>query len=145
MNLTGMKELKPDIVVGDSHFTCSGIVNELLDSKLVLVCPSGLTHAMLPLFKNPNPLSYAPQPFTGLDDRMDFKSRLKNLAGFVLANLIGRVFMFPALDKVKEDSHINPEVSTVEALGKAELMLVQTHFALDYPIPLTPCMYRPVY
>lgn len=94
---------------------------------------------MLPLFKNPNPLSYVPQPFTGLDDRMDFKGRLANLAGFLLANLIGRVFMFPALDKLKREFGIRPDVSTVEALGKAELVLVQTHFALDYPIPLIPC------
>ena len=95
---------------------------------------------MLPVFKNPNPLSYAPQPFSGLDDRMDFKDRLTNLAGFLLANLIGRVFMFPAMDKVKEQYGIKPEVSTGEALGKAELVLVQTHFALDFPRPLTPGM-----
>ena len=50
--------------------------------------------------------------------------------------------MFPAVDKIKKEYNINPEVSTEEALGKAELMLVQTHFALDFPRPLTPCMWH---
>lgn len=139
LDFQGLKDLKPDLIVGDSHFSCSGVVNDLFDSKLVLICPSGLTHAMLPVFKSPDPLSYAPQPFTGLDDRMSFTDRLANLAGFLLANIIGRVFMFPAVDKVKEQYNIKPKVSTGEALGKAELVLVQTHFALDFPRPLTPC------
>lgn len=137
--MTGIKDLKPDVIVGDSHFSCSGVINDLLDSKLVLICPSGLTHAMLPVFKNPNPLSYAPQPFTALDDRMDFWGRLTNVAGFLLANVIGRVFMFPAVDKVKHRYDIKPDVNTEEALAKAELYLVQAHFALDIPRPLTPC------
>lgn len=136
----GLKDLKPDIIVGDSHFTCSGLVKDFFNVKLVLVCPSGLTHAMLPVFKSPSPLSYAPQPFSGLDDRMSFTDRLTNLAGFLLANVIGRVFMFPAMDKVKQQYDIKPEVSTAEAFGKAELVLVQTHFALDFPRPLTPGM-----
>lgn len=138
---TGIKVLKPDVIVGDSHFSCSGVLNDLLDSKLVLICPSGLTHGMLPIFKNPNPLSYAPQPFSGLDDQMDFKGRMINVAGWLLTNFVGRVFMFPAVDKIKKEYNIKPEVSTEEALGKAELMLVQTHFALDFPRPLTPCMW----
>ena len=109
--------------------------------KLVLVCPSGLTHAMLPVFKSPNPLSYAPQPFTGLDDNMTFTERLINIAGFLLANVIGRVFMFPAMDNVKQQYDIKPDVSTGESLGKAEVVLVQSHFALDFPRPLTPGKY----
>ena len=139
---TGIKVLKPDVIVGDSHFSCSGVLNDLLDSKLVLIYPSGLTHGMLPIFKNPNPLSYAPQPFSGLDDQMDFKDRMINVAGWLLTNFVGRVFMFPAVDKIKKEYNIKPEVSTEEALGKAELMLVQTHFALDFPRPLTPCMWH---
>ena len=99
---TGIKGLKPDVIVGDSHFSCSGVLNDLLDSKLVLICPSGLTHGMLPIFKNPNPLSYAPQPFSGLDDQMDFKGRMINVAGWLLTNFVGRVFMFPAVDKIKK-------------------------------------------
>lgn len=134
----GMKDLKPDIIVGDSHFLCSGIIKDFFNVKLVLVCPSALTQCMLPIFKNPNPLSYVPQPFAGLDDRMSFPERMLNVVGFLLANIIGRVYMFPALDKVKQKYHIRPEVSAVEALVEAELVLVQTHFALDYPRPLTP-------
>ncbi|KAL9965233.1 hypothetical protein ACROYT_G029004 [Oculina patagonica] len=142
LDLEGIKDLdlKPDIIVGDSHFSCSGVVSDLFDVKLVLICPSGLTHAMLPVFKSPNPLSYAPQPFTGLSDKMSFTERLVNLAGFLLANIIGRVFMFPAIDKVKQQYNIQPEVSAGEALGKAELYLVQSHFALDFPRPLTPAI-----
>ena len=134
----GIRDLKPAIVVGDSHFSCSGLVAEFFNVKLVLVCPSGLTHAMLPVFKNPDPLSYAPQPFTGLDDSMTFTERLTNVAAFLLVNIIGRVFMFPAMDKVKQQYNIKPEVSTGESLGKAEVVLVQSHFALDFPRPLTP-------
>ena len=114
---TGIKGLKPDVIVGDSHFSCSGVLNDLLDSKLVLICPSGLTHGMLPIFKNPNPSSYAPQPFSGLDDQMDFKGRMINVAGWLLTNFVGRVFMFPAVDKIKKEYNIKPEVSTEEALG----------------------------
>lgn len=136
----GIKGMKPNIIVGDSHFSCSGLVAEFFNVKFVLVCPSGLTHAMLPVFKSPNPLSYAPQPFTGLDDNMTFTERLINVAGFSLANIIGRVFMFPAMDKVKQQYNIKPDVSTGEALGKAEVVLVQSHFALDFPRPLTPGM-----
>ena len=141
LDLEGIRDLKPDIIVGDSHFSCSGLVAELFDVKLVLVCPSGLTHAMLPVFQSPNPLSYAPQPFTGLDDNMTFTERLINVAGFLLANIIGRVFMFPAMDKVKQQHNIKPDVSTGESLGKAEVVLVQSHFALDFPRPLTPGKY----
>ena len=137
----GLKDLKPDIIVGDSHFSCNGIVSDLFNVKLILICPSGLTHALLPAFKSPDPLSYAPQPFTSLDDKMTFTDRLANIAGFLLVNIIGRVFMFPAIDKVKQEYNIKPEVSTGEALGKAELVLVQSHFALDFPRPLTPGVY----
>ena len=141
LDLEGIRDLKPDIIVGDSHFSCSGLVAELFGVKLVLVCPSGLTHAMLPVFQSPNPLSYAPQPFTGLDDNMTFTERLINVAGFLLANIIGRVFMFPAMDKVKQQHNIKPDVSTGESLGKAEVVLVQIHFALEFPRPLTPGKY----
>ena len=140
LDLEGIRDLKPNIIVGDSHFSCSGLVAEFFHVKLVLVCPSGLTHAMLPVFKSPNPLSYAPQPFTGLDDNMTFTERLMNVAGFLLANIIGRVFMFPAMDKVKQQYNITPQISTGESLGKAHVVLVQSHFALDFPRPLTPGM-----
>lgn len=46
--------------------------------------------------------------------------------------------MFPAMDKVKEQYNIKPDASTGESLGKAEVVLVQSHFALDFPRPLTP-------
>jgi len=46
--------------------------------------------------------------------------------------------MFPAMDKVKEQYNIKPDVRTGESLGNAEVVLVQSHFALDFPRPLTP-------
>ena len=137
----GLKDLKPDIIVGDSHFICSGVVSDLFNVKLVLICPSGLTHAWLPLFKSPNPLSYAPQPYTGLDDKMSFTDRLVNMGGSLLVNIIGQVFVLAAIDKVKQEYNIKPEVGAEEALEKAELVLVQSHFALDFPRPLTPGVY----
>ncbi|XP_020621549.1 UDP-glucuronosyltransferase 2C1-like [Orbicella faveolata] len=48
--------------------------------------------------------------------------------------------MFPTMDKVKEQYNIKPDVSTGESLGKAEVVFVQSHFALDFPRPLTPAL-----
>ena len=72
---------------------------------------------------------------------MVFSKRNRKHLLRVSANVIGRVFMFPAMDNVKQQYDIKPDVSTGESLGKAEVVLVQSHFALDFPRPLTPGKY----
>ncbi|KAJ7354996.1 UDP-glucuronosyltransferase 1-1 [Desmophyllum pertusum] len=79
-----------------------------------------------------------PPTVFGLDDRMSFTDRLTNWLGFYSLMSLVEYFMFPAMDKVKQQYDIKPEVSTAEGVGKAELVLVQNSFCFGFPRPLTP-------
>ena len=46
--------------------------------------------------------------------------------------------MLDRYDKTKINYKIKPEMSTFETLSEAELFLINTHFALDFPRPLPP-------
>lgn len=139
-----LEELKGfDLIVYDSLAYCGTLIGEYLGIPKVEVIPTapnagpfGLIH-MIPM-----PVSYVPQPLTGFTDKMTFMERVMNfgtyLGGAVMLNLL---FARP-MDALKAKYNIKPERSFLEAAGDTELVIITADFALEYPQPLLPGMWR---
>ena len=81
--------------------------------------------------------AYIPEAFSGLDTRMSFMERVTNMLFSTVNTLNGRRLLYN-FDQLKLKYNIKPEKSTFQALSKAELFFINTHFAFDFPRPLPP-------
>lgn len=142
-----LEELKGfDLIVYDSPVSiCGVLVAEFLDIPAVEILPLppnagpiGLPH-MIPM-----PLSYVPQPLTGLTDKMTFLERVMNLGAYLGGLVFLNVAFARPMDALKVKYNIKPERSFVEAVGAAELVIITADFALEYPQPLLPGMKKSV-
>ena len=80
--------------------------------------------------------SYVPDMTTDLGDNMSFVERLKNVATSICLACMVDVFHTRPLEKLKASNEHLSDVSMLYT--DAELWLINTHFALDYPRPLLP-------
>ncbi len=77
--------------------------------------------------------SYMPEHMTEYDHIMTFRQRIVNMAYYVLYFVIG---LFPNISNLGTTTY---NISNIhDDFATAELWLINTHFALDFPRPLLP-------
>ncbi|XP_072031065.1 UDP-glucuronosyltransferase 2B15-like [Amphiura filiformis] len=133
-----LQHQKFDFIIGDSWWACIALVAQLLDTPFALLSPTAVSmslHSQVNVCPT-NP-AYIPELVSGLDTKMNFIERVSNTV-ILSMNFIAYRLCLPPYDQLKVDLNIKPEISTYEALGKAELFFVNTNFVLDFSRPLMP-------
>ena len=130
-----------DIIVYDSLATCPAtMLGERFDIPRVEILPLPLTSPFVFNHMVPMPVSYVPQLFTGLSDKMNFVERVMNLGAYFWAKQFMYFAYYRPMNALKVKYNINPERSYQEAVGNAELLISTADFALEYAQPLLPGM-----
>lgn len=127
-----------DLMVYDSLSVCAVLLGERSDIPRVEIVVAPPSSPVSFMHMIPMPVSYVPQLFIGLTDKMTFFERVLNLGAYLslltIINLgIGRPF-----NQLKVKYNIKPERSFQTAIADAELCLITADFALEYPQPLLP-------
>ena len=131
-----------DLLIYDNIANCYVLLAEYLGLKRVEI--AALSPNGPPLAKHlvPMPVSYIPIPFPGepCTDKMTFMQQVLNLIMYILGQFMMSLLMYSNMDSTKMKYNITPEKSFLEAAGEAELLLMTSDFALEYPQPLLPGM-----
>ena len=128
-----------DVIVYDSLATCPAtMLGERFDIPRVEILPLPLTAPFVFSHLVPMPVSYMPQLFTGLSDKMNFMERAMNLAAYFGGKLFMYLVYYRPMNALKVKYNINPERSFQEAVGNAEILISTADFALEYTQPLLP-------
>ncbi|KAL6484202.1 hypothetical protein MHYP_G00062470 [Metynnis hypsauchen] len=86
----------------------------------------------------PSPASYAPQMFTHYSDRMSFWQRTVNMVRSLLQPLACRR-LFSHADEIAS-RFLQRETSMMEIMSRADLWLMLSDFAFEFPRPVMPNM-----
>ncbi|XP_037395190.1 UDP-glucuronosyltransferase 1A1-like isoform X5 [Pygocentrus nattereri] len=86
----------------------------------------------------PSPASYAPQKFTHYSDRMNFWQRTVNMVRALLQPRACRL-LFSHADEIASRL-LQRETSMMEIMSRADLWLVRSDFAFEFPRPVMPNM-----
>ena len=124
-----------ELIISDPGHIGAVLLADLLDVPRVNF---HTTWMMLgPLYGIPSSLSYAPQPLSRLTNKMTFLQRVKNVVIWAMFQAV--FFAYSSyFDEFKRTRNIKPERSLHDSLAAAELVLVQTDFALEYARPIPP-------
>ena len=126
-----------DLIVHDAAETCSVLLAEYLGIKRIEILPGPPNAPFVVYHKTPLPLSYIPQLMPGFTDKMTFLQRVVNVGSYVATRILMEI-MSKTMNDLKAKHNIRPEISFQEATGEAELVLITSDFALEYPQPLLP-------
>ena len=135
-----LKEENFDIVLTITLAGCDVLLAEYLGVAITLFTPV----RRMPIFSEDNfgipiPLSYVPfSIFTSMTDSMSFKERVCN---FLLRFIVQPVFTWyltRPIVAIKREFDIRPELSLHELIGRAELWLSQSSFAIEFAQPSGP-------
>jgi glucuronosyltransferase len=110
------------------------------NAPVVQVCSFGGTAWMGDWVGNPNPYSYVPDGFDHFSDRMTFWERLTNTVTGEFVRMGRKYYYLPKQDAIarKYFNYTNDLPSISELETSTALVLVNNHFSLSYPKPLTP-------
>ena len=133
-----LRQEKIDLIIGDICHICVGLIAQALDVPFASLSPMAVSLAWQAQTNvYPTNPAYIPDAISGLDTRMNFMERVKNIL-FLTVNTLNGWRQLNQFDQLKLKYNIKPEVSTFEALSQAEFFLINTHFAFDFPRPFTP-------
>ena len=133
-----LKELRGfDLLVYDVLGSCGALLGEHLGIPRVHIlsapnAPFADQH-MIPM-----PVSYVPQIFLRLTDKMTFLERVMNLGVSLGLKVFYNILFGRQMNALKRKYNITPERSFEEAVGDVELVLIRADFALEFPQPLLP-------
>ena len=136
------KDLHFDLVViGAFANECMLGFAHKFDAPVIQVCPYGGSQFMADWVGSPNPYSIVPDELLNFRDKMTFSDRLINT--FVGAvRQIGRYAIhLPAQDEVMKkyfNYSSEPLPSVRELESRTALVLLNSHFSINYPKPLSP-------
>ena len=135
--ISALKAANFDLTLTESSEECP--ITPYLGIPYVVVHPmlvTPLTGSVWRYIANRVPVypSYMPEHLTEYDHKMTFNQRMVNLAYHVLYFLIGlfNPYSFRTISNMYNISQMHDDFAT------AELWLMNTHFALDFPRPLLP-------
>lgn len=125
-----------DVVIADPMFCCGLLLAHHLQAKVVITSPLAWNADIGKLVGNPTNPAWIPSAGTGFPTRMTFLQRLLNV---ILSGAFAPSrFIVPILEEFKTQRGLVPGYSMVELYQRADLVLVQTDFAVEAPIPLMP-------
>jgi glucuronosyltransferase len=109
-------------------------------APIIQVCPYGGGNFMANWVGIPNPYSYVPDEFIEYTDKMNFWERTHNTIVCLLKHVGRQLIHLPkqnaAMQKYFNLTDNLPPVWELE--HKTSLVLLNTHYSLDYPKPLIP-------
>ena len=130
-----LKAQKFDLFMLDTLDPCSRILADYLDVLFIPMITTGLGH----YDGNPRPPSYIPAPTTTFMPDMTFPQRIKNLVMKFMYDIIPVVGRFDEpFEALKRKHSINTSLSLADTFNRASLKFVNSHFAIEYPAPITP-------
>jgi hypothetical protein len=139
-NLINSKHKKFDIII-TSAFThdCVFGISYMLDIPIIKMCPFGGMKWMHEWVGNPSPYAYLPQLFSDYCDRMTFWQRTLNTLSEIYIKLGRIVYAIPQHDAILRKYFNSSNIPSISVLEKSTaLLLINQHFSIGYPRPLTP-------
>lgn len=129
-----------DLIIHDHImcFACVGLVHHFGNPPLLLATVYGVPE--LWMFYNGNFLNpaYVPNTLVLYDQRMTFYERVHNMFIYLLSYYMFLYQLIPFNDQLMKEV-FGPDVPSVVDIGKrANVVMVNHHFAIDGPIPLLP-------
>ena len=127
-----------DLVVYEGISFCAVLVAELLGMRRVAILSGFPPPGARAVFMIPSPVSYVPESLTGFSDKMSFLQRVVNLGAHIMTRVLFDSLFVRSMGALKARYNITPERSYKEAFANAELVIIATDFALEFPQPLLP-------
>ena len=123
------------LAVTDFALPCP--IAQRLDIPYVLLSPIlAIPSAYLLANRNVMNPSYMPEMLTAYDHRMSFKERLLNTISTAMWTLLTHIVVQPRNQHLRARYDLRGEVSLM--FTDAEMWLINSHIALDFPRPLLP-------
>jgi len=129
-----------DVIITSAFFNdCVFGIRFMLDIPVIKMCSFGGSKWMDEWVGNPSPYAYLPQIFSDYGDRMNFWQRTLNTLSEIYMKL-GRIFyVIPQHDAILRKYFNSSNIPSVSVLEKSTaLLLINQHFSIGYPRPLTP-------
>lgn len=125
-----------DLAIIDAFTPCSFLITEKLGLKFIAVYPGALINGAQTGI--PTPPSYVPIYRSLLSDQMNFLERVKNCMMHLFSNFMEH-WTYSQFDYVIQNHfHDKPRPSICEVYLKAELLMINTDFSLEFARPLHP-------
>ena len=134
--LQKIKEGHFDLFILDYIDSCGRIMIDFVDIPSILYSNFGFS-VESELF-SPMPLAYTPMPLTPYSDHMSYLQRVRNVVEYSLTMFLYRFSFLPAFQSLRSKYNLNATLSVEDAYTRAQLVMVNTEFSLDYPRPIMP-------
>ncbi|CAO1424279.1 unnamed protein product [Diamesa tonsa] len=92
------------------------------------------------MMHSPAPMSMIPHPFLSFTDRMTYSERLQNVLFNTLEDVMAYFFHFPLQRQIYDASFPDPKPCLNTLKKDVSLVLLNSHFTLNYPRPYVPNM-----
>ena len=90
------------------------------------------------MYSIPQPASYRAQGLSTYTPKMSFIQRVLNTLSYLALRVFTKVYYLPPFERLQSKYNVCPEKGLEELAGKAEMVLCQADFALEYSQPLLP-------
>lgn len=120
-----------EAMLGFGHFFKAPVIG------ISTFCASKWTNDMV---GSPSPLSYVPHPFLSFTDHMTFVQRFGNTMMAIFDNVYMHYFYNYRQEEMYEKAFPNPKPPLDTLKRNVALVLLNTHFSLNYPRPYVPNM-----
>ena len=127
-----------DIIIGDSVFgLCATLLSGKLRVRRIDINMAFRTPLAF-MYNFPQPVSYVAQGLSTYTPKMSFIQRVENTLSYLALQVFMKVYYQPPFERLRSKYNICPEKALEELAGKAEMILCQADFALEYSQPLLP-------
>ncbi|XP_071511645.1 UDP-glucuronosyltransferase 2C1-like [Diadema antillarum] len=130
------QRVRYDLLIVDAHKGCSILLAGVLDVPYILVVPRGIEPSLSRRVGAPDTTAYFPEISSGLSHKMNFRQRVFNTISSFYEDLslfiANDVYLFLFNFKYEIRVPINHVISN------AQLVLINSDFAIDFPFPLAP-------
>ncbi|XP_072171606.1 UDP-glucuronosyltransferase 2C1-like [Diadema setosum] len=130
------KTVQYDLFMLDGHSPCSVFLAGRLNIPYVILIPSGIKPSLARRHGIPDTSTYYPEMSTGLSHRMGFFQRVSNTITAFCEDAV--VFFEYDMLSFILSFQFNVETPIRTLLADAQLVLVNSDFAVDFPFPLQP-------
>ncbi|XP_033117819.1 UDP-glucuronosyltransferase 2B15-like [Anneissia japonica] len=128
-----------DKIVCDVTFPCCSIIARYINVSFVNFASKGpLGSRHFRWYYVPNVLSIVPEFMSGFTNRMTLGQRLQNVLLYLHSVVVYDYWMFGAYDNMKSKHGVLPSERTFEIVGKADLLLLNIDFTIEFPRPYMP-------
>ena len=143
VTMTALRHANYDVTLSDGTFMASHCpIMQYLGRPYAVLFPSlSIPSPLLFAARVPFNPSYMPEVTTAFDQKMSYLTRLTNTLHEIFVSVIMNYFSTKTSNADEFfDDNINDIFDVSRYFSEADLWLINTHFALDFPKPLSPHM-----